>query len=107
MKKMALLLILVLVALPVSAGARADKNHDKHNIGVSDNASFDFEDGDLVFTHKGRLAKDRVVVTEDGDLTVNGDKVQTDARERKLLRKLYRESAELEDMAMSIAADAT
>ena len=106
MKKMALLLILVLAALPLTAGAHSEKHHEDHNVCVSNNSSFDFVDGDLVFTHKSRRAKDRVVVTEDGDLTINGDEIRTDDRERKMQRELYRESAELEDMALAIAADA-
>jgi len=106
MKKLGLLLILIVLAVPLTAGAWTHKHHDNHSVSVSDGSSFDIEDGELVLTHKSGRSKDRVVITEDGDLTINGDRIETDERQQKLLRKFYRESAELEEMAEDIADDA-
>ena len=106
MKKMVLLLILVVLAVPLAAGAHTWNSHDKHNVKISDGSTFEVDNGELTLTHKDRHGKDRVVVTEDGQLTVNGDQVSTNDSEQKLLRKFYRESAQLEAMALDIAKDA-
>jgi cell division protein FtsL len=103
---MVLLLAAALIATPVVATAHATRHAEKHDICISHNSTFDFEGGDLILTHKSRRAKDRVVITEDGELTINGDRVRTEGRERKLLRKFYREASALEEMAEFIAADA-
>lgn len=106
MKNIVLLMMMIVLAAPLVAEAHSWNKHDRHHISVSDGSSFDVEDGELTLTHKDRHSKDRVVVSEDGDLTVNGDKVKISNSERKLARKLYREAAELEEMAADIAEDA-
>ena len=106
MKRTTLLLVLIVLAVPLAASAWTHRQHDNHSVSVSDGSSFDIEDGELVLTHKSGRSKDRVVVTEEGELTINDDRIETDERQQKLLRKFYRESAELEEMAEDIADDA-
>ncbi len=106
MKKLVLLLVIVVLAMPLAAGAHSSKHDNDHHISFSGHSGFDIEDGELTLTNRTRHGKDRVVITEDGDLTINGDRIKTDNRERKMLRKFYDEAAELEEMAEEIAQDA-
>jgi hypothetical protein len=100
MKRLILVIAMLLIALPALGG--------KHNtkVNCSSISGFDVNDGELVMTHNDDWSKDRIVVTEDGELTINGDKIEVARRERDLLRKLYSESFELELMADEIAEEA-
>lgn len=96
--KKTLLLAVVLLGLPAVGLA-----HDVH---FSDNSSFEVEGDELVITREHRRGDDEVVVSRDGDLTINGERIEVGDGERKDLKKLYREAVKLEEMAEKIGAEA-
>jgi hypothetical protein len=106
MKKTVLLLTLILVSVPLLAGAHTHKHHNDSCISISGNSGFDIVDGELILTHNDRWSDDRVVVTADGDLTINGDRIKVNKRERRLLKKMFFEAEQLVEMAEEISEDA-
>jgi hypothetical protein len=64
-------------------------------------------DGDLlVITHRDRREHEEIVISDDGDLTIDDQRIATDGKSRKLLKKFFREAARLEEQADLIAEDA-
>ncbi len=99
------LAVLLILTLPAIALAGHGKHHARNTL-VSDHSSLEVDGDQLIITCDGRSAREEVVVTADGVLTIDGREIQTSSHEVKLLKKFYRESVELERQAGLIAEDA-
>ena len=97
MKKIVLIAALLL-AVPAAA-------HDHHTCHSGD-SSFEVEDGRLVITRDRFGSDDEVIVSREGDLEINGERIDVDKSQRAHLKKFYREADKLERMAAEIGEDA-
>jgi hypothetical protein len=91
MKKFALILLVLLFTFSVlyAAGGR---NH-RHCVDVGrenhfEHTSLEFDDATLILIHNGHR-RSRVEITEDYELYVNNRFVETDKKQRKLLKEYY------------------
>jgi hypothetical protein len=102
-----LTILVVMVVLLVPMLATAGHHHHGHCRGtlMSHETSMDIEGDLLTITNDDRYDGWEVVISDDGDLEVNGDRIEVDGKSRKLLKKFFRETAKLEEQADLIAED--
>jgi hypothetical protein len=81
-------------------------HHDCRGVNMSEHTSFEIDGDLLVVAHRDHFEGEKIIISEDGDLTINGDRIETDGKSRKLLKKFYREAVKLEENAERISADA-
>ena len=105
MKKRMSLVVLALVlfaALTMSVQAHKVCRHDDD--WTFKNKHIEFEDGTLTIENED---EDWIVeITDDYDLYVNGDRVKVDRKQKKLLRRDYRDYEDIEEMAAEIGEEA-
>jgi hypothetical protein len=104
-KALAILAAAVWLVLPAQAAA----GHDHHHCGgvhMSEQTSIDVDGDLLVITNRDWDDGGKIVISEDGELTIDGERVETDGKSRKLLKKFYREAVKLDEQAQLIAEDA-
>lgn len=107
MRRIIIVLVLALFTFSLASAAppTKDKVSKSHWYNCDNkNVSMDFEDGDLIIEKDGRRGG-KVVITEDYELYVNGQKVKTDKEQRKLLREYYRGVEVLVDHAVDIGLE--
>jgi len=88
-------MILALLVMPL-VGHSADNQ-----------SSYEIDANRVILTHQESSRTDVVVVTEAGDLTVNGHWITIDQGDRKLLRQAFVEFVKLDDMKQEFTADIT
>ena len=103
------LLILALTLLLVAAGAARhlhswDDDRDRHQINCLDD--FDIEmDGDVVILTSQDRHRDVIEITEDLHLSINGDQIEIDRDQTRLVGRFYDDVMELEEYAEEIGAE--
>ena len=101
--------LLVAFSVSVPAVVAAGPGHDHHHcrgIHMTHHTSLDIEGDLLVITHLDRREHEEIVISDDGELTIDGQRIETDGKSRKLLKKFFKEAARLEEQADLIAEDA-
>ena len=97
------LLILAFTLLLVAAGAARhlhswDDDRDRHQINCLDD--FDIEmDGDVVILTSQDRHRDVIEITRDLQLSINGDQVEIDSDQTRLVGRFYDDVVELEEYA--------
>ncbi len=99
MKTTATILLTGLFVLSLCGAAVAmdERHHNKYRDrnATFDNTSIDFDDdGTLILKHKGRK-RDRIEITADYDLYINGRRIKTNDDADDLLRAYYKQTEEL------------
>lgn len=105
-----LLILIILSAFTFStASAVGDKCCDKHFFkigedGFLEDVDIDFDDGSIIFTHKGR-DRDRVEITDEYELYINDKLIVTNAEQKKLLREYHEITIEIIEYAKKIGIE--
>jgi predicted peroxiredoxin len=104
MKKiLPLIAVALILSVMFTAGAESHGRCRYDDNWTFRSKSIDFEDGTLVIEHDD---EDWVVeITEEYKLYVNGRRVKTGRRQKKLLRSYYRDYEDIEELAKEIAKD--
>ncbi len=106
-KSVVVLLAAVCVAVPtVAAAGHGHDHHHCRGIHMTNHTSLEIEGDLLVITHRDRREHEEIVISDDGELTIDGQRIETDGKSRKLLKKFFKEAARLEEQADLIAEDA-
>jgi hypothetical protein len=94
------LVMILSFPFPSAAGSRGRCDID---VSTFDSKSIDLDDGVLSIEHEDRGWI--VEITEDYELFVNGIRIRTDRRQRKLLRRYYRDYEDIEELAGVLARE--
>lgn len=107
MKRVPVLLVAVLMFAFISAGSAQGGKlfHDHHGCDLfnGDDISIDFEDGTLII--ECEEYDDIVEITEDYELYINGDEIEVDRDQKKLLKKYHDSFEDILDMAEEIGLE--
>lgn len=95
--------LLLPLVLALSAAAPAWAGHGKTHID-HDGLQLDF-DGDTLIVESGENDRDTVEISADFDLTVNGHRIETDRKDRKLLQAYYEKAGEIDEAARQIGLE--
>ena len=99
MKMRLFCLIPLLLCLPGTGDAWAG-----HCRLVHDDFSLNFEGGTL-FLQNGARHRETVEITADLELYVDGKEIQTDRKDRKLLKAYYDKAGDIEEVAVKLGAE--
>lgn len=77
-----------------------DRNYGDH---IEIDSDVDFEKGELIFRENGDVY---MIITEDDELFIKGERIELDARGRELVGKYYDTVDDVVDDAMDIAGEA-
>jgi hypothetical protein len=99
MKMRHVMLVPIVLALAVAGPVWAGNIHIDH-----DGLSLDFE-GDTLVVEGGGRHGDTVEISADFELTVNGREVDTDRKDRRLLKAYYEQAEEIEEVAMQLGME--
>jgi len=82
-----------------------DKNVTAHSRHCShDDADFDIDHGTIIITHHGKK-RERVEITNDADLIINGTKIKVDDDQRKLLADYHDHLIEITEKGTEIGLE--
>ena len=103
------IIIIVLVGVCLLAPALATAGHHGHTavLHQSHHSSFEVDGDQVILVQHDKHSSDEVIISRNGDLEINGDRIKTDGKSRKMLKKFYKEAVILEEKADLIAEDAT
>ena len=102
-QRLSLIALALCMTMVLTVGADAHRVCRHNDDWTFNHKSIDFEDGTLVIEHED---EDWIVeITEDYKLYVDGERVRTDNKQKKLLRSYYRDYEEIEEMAEEIAKE--
>jgi hypothetical protein len=95
--------VVLALSMILAGGAQAHRVCTHDDDWTFSHKSIDFEDGTLVIEHED---EDWIVeITEDYKLYVNGERVNTNRQQKKLLRSYYHEYEDIEELAEDIAKE--
>lgn len=88
---------------PDSATPNCDALERSHGNHVEIDNDLDFENGELIFRENGEIY---MVITEDDELFIDGERIELDARGQELVGRYYDTVDDFVEDAMDIAGDA-
>jgi hypothetical protein len=99
-------LLFLSAATTTLAGRHYDRrgsSHHDHFFDHDNDVSFDLDDGTLIITYeRGRRSRSEVEFTEEYELFIDGDEVELNESQRKLVREFYDQSMDIVDYAKEI-----
>jgi len=102
-KNLSLIVLALALSMIFTAGADAHRVCRHDDDWTFNHKSIGFEYGTLVIEHEH---EDWIVeITEDYKLYVNGERVKTSRKQKKLLRSYYRDYEDIEELAEDIAKE--